>query len=124
MDAWAPFFYPEPRKGICALSDRSRIEWTDATWKPVTGCFKVSPGVPTVTRKLSASVSVGLASPGRSDRYARLFGEPVEERQGLGISARRGRRAVRPGVRYSRAAWQRAGYLAWSLNVADVELPK
>ncbi|MEQ1832515.1 MAG: phage Gp37/Gp68 family protein [Candidatus Eisenbacteria bacterium] len=26
------------------MSDRSPIEWTDATWNPVTGCNKVSPG--------------------------------------------------------------------------------
>ena len=26
------------------MSDKSRIEWTDATWNPVTGCSKVSPG--------------------------------------------------------------------------------
>jgi len=26
------------------LSDKSSIEWTDATWNPVTGCTKVSPG--------------------------------------------------------------------------------
>ena len=26
------------------VSDRSRIEWTDATWNPVRGCSKVSPG--------------------------------------------------------------------------------
>ena len=27
-----------------ALADRSRIEWTEATWNPVTGCNEVSPG--------------------------------------------------------------------------------
>ncbi len=26
------------------MGDKSRIEWTDATWNPVTGCSKVSPG--------------------------------------------------------------------------------
>ena len=26
------------------MSDRSEIEWTDATWNPVRGCKKVSPG--------------------------------------------------------------------------------
>ena len=26
------------------MSDRTHIEWTDATWSPVTGCTKVSPG--------------------------------------------------------------------------------
>ena len=26
------------------MADRSSIEWTDATWNPVTGCTKISPG--------------------------------------------------------------------------------
>src|SRR3954451_7046954 len=31
---------PEPH----CMADRSRIEWTEATWNPVTGCSEVSPG--------------------------------------------------------------------------------
>ena len=26
------------------MSDQTSIEWTDATWNPVTGCHKISPG--------------------------------------------------------------------------------
>ncbi len=26
------------------MSDRTRIEWTDATWNPIRGCTKISPG--------------------------------------------------------------------------------
>ena len=26
------------------MGDKSSIEWTDATWNPVTGCSKISPG--------------------------------------------------------------------------------
>lgn len=26
------------------MSDKSKIEWTDATWNPVRGCIKISPG--------------------------------------------------------------------------------
>src|SRR5215207_9133574 len=30
--------------GRFAMSDKSQIEWTEATWNPVTGCTQVSPG--------------------------------------------------------------------------------
>jgi protein gp37 len=33
-----------PAKYGDAVADRSSIEWTEATWNPVTGCSKVSPG--------------------------------------------------------------------------------
>src|SRR6185437_2363460 len=29
---------------VASVADRSAIEWTEATWNPVTGCSKVSPG--------------------------------------------------------------------------------
>ena len=44
------------------MADRSAIEWTEATWNPVTGCSKVSPGAPTATRR--PSQSAGAAVPG------------------------------------------------------------
>src|SRR5947208_10977886 len=33
-----------PYHGGVAMSDKSKIEWTDATWNPVRGCVKISPG--------------------------------------------------------------------------------
>src|SRR5262245_35440695 len=32
------------REGVWAVAERSAIEWTEATWNPVTGCTKVTPG--------------------------------------------------------------------------------
>src|SRR6186997_3045898 len=29
---------------LSSMSDRSAIEWTNATWNPVTGCTQLSPG--------------------------------------------------------------------------------
>src|SRR5690348_1874058 len=36
---YVPFLFRRPRMG-----DGTSIEWTDATWNPVTGCTKISPG--------------------------------------------------------------------------------
>jgi protein gp37 len=35
---------PPTNYGGYLMADNSRIEWTEATWNPVTGCNKVSPG--------------------------------------------------------------------------------
>src|SRR5262245_21153093 len=32
------------KERVCNTSDISSIEWTDATWNPVRGCDKISPG--------------------------------------------------------------------------------
>lgn len=42
------------------MSGQSAIEWTDATWNPVTGCSKVSPTARTGTRRRSPSGSAAL----------------------------------------------------------------
>jgi protein gp37 len=31
------------------MGEKSDIEWTDATWNPVAGCTKISPGVKIAT---------------------------------------------------------------------------
>ena len=43
FDSWGGFLrlVTKYRSG---MADRSTIEWTEATWNPVTGCSKVSPG--------------------------------------------------------------------------------
>ena len=38
LDSFEQEFY------IGGMSDHSAIEWTDATWNPVTGCTQLSPG--------------------------------------------------------------------------------
>src|SRR5262249_17522304 len=43
---WYPHC-PTPQYALesrLSMGDKSAIEWTDATWNPVTGCTKVSPG--------------------------------------------------------------------------------
>lgn len=49
------------------MGDKTKIEWTDATWSPVTGCSKVSPGcdhcyAETMSRRLSHSPKYALAT--------------------------------------------------------------
>lgn len=35
------------------MAEKSSIEWTDATWNPVTGCSVVSPGCTNTEREVS-----------------------------------------------------------------------
>jgi protein gp37 len=50
-----------------ALADRSRIEWTEATWNPVTGCDQVSPGCAHCYAKTFA------------ERWRGIVGHPYEQ---------------------------------------------
>jgi protein gp37 len=44
------------------MSDKSTIEWTDATWNPVTGCTKISPGCDNCYAERFAERFRGVAS--------------------------------------------------------------
>src|SRR5262245_34312492 len=43
------------------MSDKSRIEWTDATWNPVRGCDKISPGCANCYAETFAEAFRGVA---------------------------------------------------------------
>ena len=61
------------------MADRTKIEWADATWNPVTGCTKVSPGcahcyAESFARRQGVSSSY---EPGKGE--IRLFPERLEQ---------------------------------------------
>src|SRR5437879_1862571 len=37
-------FWTATEGRVKSVADHSKIEWTDATWNPVRGCTKISPG--------------------------------------------------------------------------------
>jgi protein gp37 len=49
------------------MSDKSTIEWTDATWNPIRGCNKVSPGCKHCYAETFA------------ERFRRVKGHPFEQ---------------------------------------------
>lgn len=51
------------------MGDKSAIEWTDATWNPVTGCSKVSPGCKNCYAERLAARLKAMGNP----RYTRGF---------------------------------------------------
>ena len=71
------------------VSDNSRIEWTEATWNPVTGCTKVSPGCKHCYAERLAKRLKAMGSP----RYRNGFRVTLrEDVVGLPLRWRSGRR--------------------------------
>lgn len=58
------------------MSDKSAIEWTEATWNPVTGCNEVSPGCAHCYAKTFA------------ERFRGVPGHPYESGFDLYVAAR------------------------------------
>ena len=63
------------------MSDKSRIEWTEATWNPVTGCDRVSPGC---AHCYALALSARLKAMG-SPRY-QADGSPRTSGPGFGVT--------------------------------------
>ena len=59
------------------MADKTKIEWADATWNPVTGCTRVSPGC--------ENCYIDWAPPFRIE--GRHFTEACPECSGLGLAA-------------------------------------
>jgi protein gp37 len=60
--------------GDGVMGDKSRIEWTDATWNPVTGCSKVSPGCKFCYAERLAARLQAMGNP----RYSRGFDVTIQ----------------------------------------------
>ncbi|WP_224089040.1 phage Gp37/Gp68 family protein [Arthrobacter sp. StoSoilB13] len=77
------------------MSDRSSIEWTEATWNPTTGCDRVSPGCDNC---YALSLSKRLKAMGAA-KY-QLDGDPRTSGPGFGI-------AVHPDALTTPYKWKR-----------------
>lgn len=51
------------------MADNSRIEWTEATWNPVTGCAKISPGCKHCYAEVMAKRLRAMGSPRYADGF-------------------------------------------------------
>jgi len=60
-----------------SVGDKSAIEWTDATWNPVTGCSKVSPGCKNCYAERLAARLLAMGNP----RYQNGFEVTLHEDQ-------------------------------------------
>lgn len=70
------------------MSDRSGIEWTEATWNPVTGCSKVSPGcahcyAETLSRRFGRTTKPWTPEHARENvvAHADRLGQPIRWRR-------------------------------------------
>jgi len=68
------------------MANRSRIEWTEATWNPVTGCTKVSAGckhcyAETMAKRLRAMGTRGYESGFRLTLQPQRLEEPLRHRK-------------------------------------------
>lgn len=73
------------RDGVAAVSGRSRIEWTETTWNPTTGCDRISAGCDncyalTLAKRLKAMGSA---------KY-QLDGDPRTSGAGFGVAVHEG----------------------------------
>jgi hypothetical protein len=70
-------------KQVTTLPDNSAIEWTEATWNPVTGCDKVSPGCALlrrdVRRALAGHPRASLRAGFCAQALARAVGAAIEQ---------------------------------------------
>ena len=68
------------------MADHSAIEWTDATWNPVTGCTKISPGCKNcyaegMARRLKAMGLKGYENGFKLALMPERLAEPLERRK-------------------------------------------
>jgi protein gp37 len=51
------------------MSGRSKIEWTEHTWNPVTGCTKISPGCKFCYAEILAKRLQKMKAPGYQNAF-------------------------------------------------------
>jgi hypothetical protein len=78
----APLFvYAGARRG--GMSDHSAIEWTDATWNPVTGLHEGQPWLPKLLR---GTAGKSVARDGQPEVSKRVLGNPAPRSAGPAAS--------------------------------------
>jgi len=99
------------------VADRSRIEWTEATWNPVTGCSEVSPGCAHCYAKTFAERWRGVPGhPYEQGFDLRLWPERLEVP--LRWRRPRGKWGTSVNARHSPTRWQSSVVLMTPILVA------